>query len=197
MKGYVLTLPHWALWRIVQYPGLMIAMVTPVPESPYLHPQLCPACCNNKQYCPFKAPVQRSDSDLLVYRPEIPERIEDNQFPFLLSPRSKGVFMDLVHQRRAKPCNTLDKQNIIRNHTDFILSGTYYCWVRGEYEVWILSSHVSSGLPRELEERKKHLSPQYWEARSQDKKPKWSLDKLVINNQVHQVKRDWVRDITA
>ena len=55
---------------------------------------------------------------------------------------------------------------------------------------------VNEQLPRELEERKKHLLPQYREARSQDKKPKWSLDKLVINNKVHQVKRDRVRDIT-
>ena len=39
---------------------------------------------------------------------------------------------------------------------------------------------VNEQLPRELEERKKHLLPQYGEALEAQKKPKWAMDKLII-----------------
>ena len=55
---------------------------------------------------------------------------------------------------------------------------------------------VNEQLPKELEERKKHLLPKYCEARDQDNKPKWSMDKLIVGSKVTQVKRDSVKDLT-
>ena len=56
---------------------------------------------------------------------------------------------------------------------------------------------VNDQLPRELEERKKQLLPQYKEARREDKKPKWAVDKLVVGKKVTQVKKDCVMDINV
>lgn len=56
---------------------------------------------------------------------------------------------------------------------------------------------VNEQLPRELEERKKQLLPKYKEARREQRKPKWSLDKLVVGNQVTEVKRDGIKDINV
>ena len=54
---------------------------------------------------------------------------------------------------------------------------------------------VNEQLPRELEERKKQLLPQFKDAQKDQKKPKWSMDKLVIDGKVLQVKKDTVMDI--
>ena len=54
---------------------------------------------------------------------------------------------------------------------------------------------VNEQLPRELEERKKHLLPKFREARDAQQKPKWSMDKLIVNDRVTQMKQDCVRDI--
>ena len=54
---------------------------------------------------------------------------------------------------------------------------------------------VNQQLPRELEEKKKHLLPQYREARKAQKKPKWAMEKLTVDRKVTQVKKDCVRDI--
>ena len=40
---------------------------------------------------------------------------------------------------------------------------------------------VNEQLPRELEERKKHLLPQYSEALEAQKKPKWAMDTLIVS----------------
>ena len=53
---------------------------------------------------------------------------------------------------------------------------------------------VNQQLPRELEERKKHLLPQYHEAGKAQKKPKWAMEKLTVDSKVTQVKKDCVRD---
>jgi len=54
---------------------------------------------------------------------------------------------------------------------------------------------VNDQLPREMDERKKQLMPQYKEAKAGNKRPKWSLDKLVIDKKVIEVERDRVKDI--
>lgn len=54
---------------------------------------------------------------------------------------------------------------------------------------------ISEQLPRELEERKKRLLPEYKEAKRRNLNPKWSLDKLIINNKVKEIKKDTITDI--
>ena len=54
---------------------------------------------------------------------------------------------------------------------------------------------VNEQLPRELAERKKTLLPKFKEAKRQQQSPRWSVDKLVIGQQVTQVKKDKVQDI--
>jgi len=56
---------------------------------------------------------------------------------------------------------------------------------------------VNEQLPKELEQRKKQLRPQFKEARNNNKKPKWILDKLVIDNKIIKVEKDKVRDINT
>ena len=43
---------------------------------------------------------------------------------------------------------------------------------------------INDQLPRELEERKKRLLPQFKEAKSKQLEPKWSVDKLVVKGQI-------------
>ncbi len=50
-------------------------------------------------------------------------------------------------------------------------------------------------LPRELEERKRQLLPQFKTAKQQKQKAKWSGARLIINNQVTQISRDTVKNI--
>jgi len=54
---------------------------------------------------------------------------------------------------------------------------------------------VSEQLPRVLAERKKQLLPSFKKAKEQQKKPRWSLDKLVVGKSVHTVPKDTVRDV--
>ena len=54
---------------------------------------------------------------------------------------------------------------------------------------------VSEQLPRELEERKKQLLPLYRDAKKNNQRAKWIRDKLIINGQVSEVKRDKVTDV--
>ena len=54
---------------------------------------------------------------------------------------------------------------------------------------------VSEQLPRELAERKKQLIPSYKKARKEKKKVNWSLDKLVVEGQVKEVKKDKIKDV--
>lgn len=56
---------------------------------------------------------------------------------------------------------------------------------------------VNEQLPQELEQRKKQLLPQFKAARSNNEKPKWALDKLVVGNKVIQVPKDTVRNINT
>ena len=56
---------------------------------------------------------------------------------------------------------------------------------------------INDQLPRELEERKKQLLPKFKEAKRQDRKPKWSVDKLVVGKNVTQVRKDHVKDINV
>ena len=56
---------------------------------------------------------------------------------------------------------------------------------------------INEQLPRELEERKKRLLPKFREARSNQRNPKWSLDKLIIDNKTTRVERDKIRDINT
>lgn len=56
---------------------------------------------------------------------------------------------------------------------------------------------VNDHLPRELEERKKRLIPDYKKARRDRKKPRWARDKLVVDNKVLSVKKDSVKDINV
>ena len=48
---------------------------------------------------------------------------------------------------------------------------------------------VADQLPRELEERKKRLIPDYKEAKQDQKTVKWSVDKLVIDGQVKTIQK--------
>ena len=54
---------------------------------------------------------------------------------------------------------------------------------------------VSEQLPREMNERKKQLLPKFRSAQQQEKKPKWNLDKLVIDRKETKVEKDKIRDI--
>ena len=54
---------------------------------------------------------------------------------------------------------------------------------------------VSEQLPRELAERKKQMLPTYKEAKQQNRNPKWSLDKVVINGKTSAIVKDKVKDI--
>ena len=56
---------------------------------------------------------------------------------------------------------------------------------------------ISEQLPRELSERKKQLLPTYKEAQRQNKKPKWKVDKLVVDKAVISVEKDRIRDINV
>ena len=56
---------------------------------------------------------------------------------------------------------------------------------------------VSEQLPRELNERKKQLLPKFKEAKVQEKKPRWNVDKLVIDKTVTAIEKDCVRDINT
>jgi hypothetical protein len=56
---------------------------------------------------------------------------------------------------------------------------------------------VNEQLPRELEERKKRLLPKFKEAKTERKNPKWSVDRLIIDNRVTKVERDTIRDINT
>ena len=49
---------------------------------------------------------------------------------------------------------------------------------------------VNEQPPRELEEKKKHILPKSWEALEAQKKPKWAMDKLIVESKVTQVKQD-------
>jgi hypothetical protein len=55
---------------------------------------------------------------------------------------------------------------------------------------------ISDQLPRELEERKKRLLPEYKEAKKdKNKNVKWSVDKLVVDGKVKTVRKDKVMDV--
>ena len=54
---------------------------------------------------------------------------------------------------------------------------------------------VNEQLPRELEERKRQLLPKFKDAKRKDKKPKWSRDKLIVDNKVTKIEKDRVKDV--
>lgn len=56
---------------------------------------------------------------------------------------------------------------------------------------------VNEQLPRELAERKKQLIPKYKQAKTDNKNPKWTLDKLIIDGKVQETKKDKVMDINV
>lgn len=56
---------------------------------------------------------------------------------------------------------------------------------------------VSEQLPRELEERKKQLLPQFKAAKNSKKNAKFVLDRLVIDNKVTKVEKDSVKDVNV
>ena len=56
---------------------------------------------------------------------------------------------------------------------------------------------INDQLPRELEERKKQLLPDYRKAKLNQQKVKWSMDKLIIDGEVTVAKRDKVTNINS
>ena len=56
---------------------------------------------------------------------------------------------------------------------------------------------VNEQLPRELAERKKQLIPKYKQAKADNKKPMWTLDKLIVDGKVQEIKKDKVMDINV
>lgn len=56
---------------------------------------------------------------------------------------------------------------------------------------------IGEQLPRELEERRKRLLPVFKEAKREQKSAKWSVDKLIVNSQTIEVKKDSITDINV
>ena len=56
---------------------------------------------------------------------------------------------------------------------------------------------VNDHLPREMEERKKQLLPAFKKAKAEKEKPRFVMDKLVVQGAVTEVKKDQIRDINA
>ena len=56
---------------------------------------------------------------------------------------------------------------------------------------------INDQLPREHEERKKQLLPDYRKAKLNQQKVKWSMDKLIIDGEVTVAKRDKVTNINS
>ena len=56
---------------------------------------------------------------------------------------------------------------------------------------------VNDHLPREMEERKKQLLPAFKQARARKEKPRFVMDKLVVQGETTEVKKDTIRDINT
>ncbi len=56
---------------------------------------------------------------------------------------------------------------------------------------------INEQLPREMAERKKQLLPAYKAAKQANKNAKWSLDKLVVEGKVTEIKKDAIKDINT
>ena len=56
---------------------------------------------------------------------------------------------------------------------------------------------ISEQLPSELQSRKQKLMPLFRDARSKQKKTKWMMDKLLVDDKVSSATRDRVKDINV
>ena len=98
--------------------------------------------------------------------------------------------IDLIRVHRLGPKGTYNRAIIAKVNE----RGKQVIWAHTKYLRGTKYS-INVQLPRELSERRKQLVPLFKKAREQQRNVKWAGDKLVIDNVVHKVKPDSVKDI--